>query len=542
MNPQTSGTDFSRWRRTSPIAIVFFVRQTIGQINDYGRILAAFGLAALLVRGRELARPLIPAAILLIIFVAVLRYWFFRFRVTGDRILIRQGIFRKTVLDLPLDRIQAINIERSLTDRLLGLVKVVVDTAGSGGAEAVIPAVKGALADQLRAQVADARREYRPGHVEAGRSAEGVAGGHLDAAHAPQAPDEGLASRMPGEEESPGEVMMKLPPGDMVRIGLRFLGEAGVAVLPVMFFARDPRDLLRYFAGQYGLAEPISRDEVPQDLVSNLAEAVSRVGFVVALLAVIAAFGIYGAFRTWYGFALYREGGVYRTRAGLFTQSEVVVQSVKVQQVTLSQNLVDRCFRRFRMSVQPVSDEAEVLVIPLLAAPMAERMRAAVFGSEGGGLTLLPQSRAMVRVSAHYIGALTLKIAAGPALSIPAIVLAFAGLWAGWALFSLIWVLGWLLVAGLVALQRWRRLGYVHDDDGIAVRSGFVARNVDAFLFRKVQGVTVKQSPMQRHRGLATLEMHLAGESVELPYVDDQVAGRLRDYILYKVESNLRWH
>ena len=219
-----------------------------------------------------------------------------------------------------------------------------------------------------------------------------------------------------------------------------------------------------------------------------------------------------------------------------------MVQSVKVQQATLSQNIVDRCFRRFRLTVQPVSDDAEVLEIPLLGARMAEVLRARLFGREGGGLTFLPQSRAMVRVSAHYISALTLKIAAAPALSIPAIVFLFTGPSAGWAEFSLIWALIWTLVGGLIALQRWRRWGYVHDDDGMAVRSGFVARKVDAFLFRKVQSVTVRQSLVQRGSGLATLEMQLAGESMEVPYIDHWVACRLRDYILYKVESNPRWH
>ncbi len=520
-------SDSGRWRRTSPFAIVFFVRGTITQIRAYGQLLVTFGLAFLLVRARDLAGELIPVAILVIVVIAVLRYWFFRFRITEDRILIRQGILKKTALDLPLDRIQAVNIQRSLTDRMLGLVTVSVDTAGSGAVEAVIPSVKRAFADRVRAQVAAARRERRASRED------GVSPGHPPETHLAQAVD---------ETESPGEVMMKLPRGDIVRIGLRLLGDSSVAVLPVALLARDPRDLLRYLAGQWGFLEPISREEVPHDLVSNLAELIFRVGFIAALLALTAALGIYSAFKTWYGFRLYRDGAVYRTRAGLFTQREVVVQSVKVQQATLFQNLVDRSFRRFRLTVQPVSDEAEVLVIPLLRARTAEVLRAELFGPEGGGLTLLPHSRAMVRVSAHFIGALTLKIAAAPALSIPAVVFLFTGPSAGWAEFSVIWALIWTFAGGIIALQRWRRWGYLHDDDGMAVRSGFVARKVDAFLFRKVQSATVKQSPMQRMRGLATLEMQLAGESVEVPYIDHRAACRLRDYILYRVESNPRWH
>ncbi len=547
----TDTSEFSRWRRTSPFAIVFFVRGTIEQIRVYGQLLVTLGLAFLLVRARELAGDLIPVAILVIVVVAVLRYWFFRFRVTGDRILIRQGILKKTALDLPMDRIQAVNVERSLIDRLLGLVKVSVDTAGSGAVEAVIPSVRAALADRIRAQVAASRRVGGAPHADADRPADGVTSQPGDERRPSHVAEEGLAGEAPEgglsrqaiTDPSPGEVMMKLPHGDTVRIGLRFLGESVFWPLPLLLIVpMDPRDLLRYVAGSLGYLEPISRDQVPRDYVANLAELIFRAGLVAVLVALGATFAIYQAFKTWYGFKLYRDGAAYRTRAGLFTQHEVVVQSVKVQRATLSQNIVDRCFRRFRLTVQPVSADAEVLEVPLLGARMAEVLRARLFGREGGGLTLLPGSRAMVRVSPHYIGALTVKIAAAPALSIPAIVFLFTGASPAWAEFSLVWALIWTVAGGIIALQRWRRWGYVHDDDGMAVRSGFVARKVDAFLFRKVQSVTVKQSPMQRLKGLSTLEMQLAGESVAVPYIEHRVACRLRDYILYKVESNPRWH
>ena len=227
-------------------------------------------------------------------------------------------------------------------------------------------------------------------------------------------------------------------------------------------------------------------------------------------MALIVTGGIYGACKNYYGFTLFRERTAYRTRGGLFSLKEVVVQSTKIQQLKLSQNLVARCFRRFRLSIHPASDKVEVLVVPLLGARMAEALRTEVFGREGRGLTLLPRNRAMVRVSPQYIRARALKIGiapalAGPALGLPiagpALGLPIAGPSPGWAEFSVIWILACLFLSGLIALQSWRRLGYVHDDDGIAIRSGFVECKVDAFLFRKAQSVKMTQSPPQRRRG-----------------------------------------
>ena len=47
---------------------------------------------------------------------------------------------------------------------------------------------------------------------------------------------------------------------------------------------------------------------------------------------------------------------------------------------------------------------------------------------------------------------------------------------------------------------------------------------------------------MQRRKALATLEVELASEAVRVSYIDHRVAYQLRDYILYKVETNHRWH
>ncbi len=518
--------DFGRWRRTTPFAIVFFIRDTISQVNTWGQLLASFGLAALLVRARPLLARVLPVAIFLTVAVAVLRYWFFRFRLEEDRILIRKGVLRKTSIDLPLDRVQGINLDRSLTDRVLGLVTVRVDTAGSDGVEARIPSAQAAFADQLRAKVGVAKRE-----------GPAVPGGEGDAG---DARGEAPATGPRDSAESSKEVIMKLPAGDMVRIGLELVADFLPATL--IFFVYDPRSLLRYFGGQYGFTEPIGRDQVASDYATGLADLIFRAGVAAGTVTLIAVGGIYSAFRTYYGFTLFRERTAYRTRGGLFSLKEVVVESAKIQQVRLSQNLVARCFRRFRLSIHAASDDVDVLVVPLLRARMAEALRSELFGHEGGGLTLLPRNRALVRVSPQYIRARALKIGIAPAVALPALAFALEGPSVGWAELSAIWILACLLVSGLIALQSWRRLGYVHDDDGMAIRSGFVESKVDAFLFRKAQSVKVTRSPLQRRKGLATLEVGLAGEVLRVPYVDHGLACRLRDYILYKIETNHRWH
>ncbi len=529
-----SPPDPPAWQRTSPFAIVFFIGRTIKSFTrSLIQLVATFGALAVLIERNPQVALVIPVGILAIIVAGVLQYWFFRFRIDEDRIHIHQGIARKTALDLPFDRVQGINVERSLIDRILGLVTVSLDTAGSATAEGQLPSVTSELADDLRTRI----RAHRPSIV-----ADGIAAAGEQAEEAARAAEESG-----GRERSPGQVILKLTAGDIVRIGLANRNVVVAAALlgfigQSMDFAEDTLGPIIESAGEAFAG------------AGSLFQVLIVVGFVLVGLALV----LFGALLRYHGFTLWREGTAYRTRAGLLTQREVVVETRKIQQLTLSHNLVMRLFRRHRLRALPAAllpnqggadaaglQIAEVLEVPLLQAPQAEDMRTRVFGREGGALTLLPQAPAFLRVSPVYIRALTLRISFTSALvAVPFLTGVLRDRGPGVVVLGVfIFWLASILPAALVAWLRWRRQGYLHDDDGLASRSGFLGRKVDAFLFRKAQSVAVVQSPLQRRKGLATLNVQLACGPLSVPYIDHGVASRLRDYMLYRVESSRRrWH
>lgn len=549
------------WQRTSPFAIVFFIG---GTARSFARsiihLVAMFGALAVLIERQPAAILVIPFGVLAVIAGGVLQYWFFRFRLEEDRILIRQGVFQKTALDLPFDRVQGINVERSLLDRILGLVTVSLDTAGSVTAEGQLPSVKTELADWLRTRVG-------AGHPARDADAAGEDDGQ---------PAGEVTRATPRRVGAPGEVVLKLTAGDIVRIGLANRNIVLVAAILGLF-----GELLQISAA--AVESAVESAEAAFQAVDDRVRTLLVVGFVLAGLAVALALAIGGAFLRYHDFTLWREGTAFRSRAGLLTQKEVVVETAKIQQVTLSQNLLMRIFRGFRLRALPAVllpgqgadtgtgiSPAEVLEVPLLKDPKAEELRSRVFGSEGGALTLLPRSRAFMRVSPHYVRALTLRISLTAALVSAPLLAPFFAAHAGAyfadavralpgesfpaplpgvvgvgtaALAVFLWWLVLIPPAALLAWQRWRHQAYLHDDDGLASRSGFFGRKVDAFLFRKAQGVTIRQSPLQRRKGLATLHVQLACGQVSVPYIEHGRACRLRDHMLYRVESSRRrWH
>lgn len=97
----------------------------------------------------------------LILFLAVvgvisyLKYLNFTFYIDqeNDEFIITEGIFNKTKTAIQLNKIQQVNINQSLIQRLVSVYELAVDTAGSNKKEGNIKAVSHALALDLKARL-----------------------------------------------------------------------------------------------------------------------------------------------------------------------------------------------------------------------------------------------------------------------------------------------------------------------------------------------------------------------------------------------------
>ena len=513
-----------QWQRTSPLAALYFLALALRrQVLNLGQFVGTLAVFLFLVRQGPVATIAGAAGLLtLFLVLAALRYWFFRFRLDAQRVLIRQGVLRKTELELQFDRVQGVTVEQPLMFRWLGLVTVGFDTAGSTQQEGRLPAVKPDFAAALRARVEGAKR---------------AATAEPAAVAAPSEPSSAT------ESDPDGQAVLRLDNGEIIRIGLADRSVLAVlAVVPLM----------------WGTLDNTLRDQVSES-IEDVATSFAQLGIVAAgvvatgglllLAAALAAISVAMAFLRYHGFTLFEaQGGEsLRTRRGLLTRKAMAVDRVKIQQVQLSQTLLMRFFSRFRLYALPAavravgaSEEggvaASVLHVPMLGPEQVRSLADRIFAGEDAGLSLLPAKDSFVRISPVYIRARAQAVGVAPA------VLALVALYPFVGAASLL-CLGWPLLVALCAWQLWRRRAYMHNDSGLSYRAGLLGYKVEAFLFRKVQGVMVSQSPLQRRTGLASLDVALASGAVTLPFIDHATARRLCDHILFKVESTDRpWH
>jgi putative membrane protein len=94
----------------------------------------------------------IAAVVVLIGLISYLQYLFFTFHIDeeNNEFVIQKGVFNKTRITIQLHKIQQVNINQSLIQRLVGVYKLEIDTAGSDKKEASISAISHELATILK--------------------------------------------------------------------------------------------------------------------------------------------------------------------------------------------------------------------------------------------------------------------------------------------------------------------------------------------------------------------------------------------------------
>lgn len=499
-------TETKRWRHTSPLAAIFYLGRIFKGITQNAvqslAPLAAFLYAA---EGSLMTRIVVGISLFLAVTIiaSVVRYWFFRFRIGDDRIRIREGVFNKKQLDIKFDRIQAINTEQNFIYRRFGLVNVTFDTAGSAKEEGHLPAVPNELAESLQARI---RRE------------------------APLRAD--TAEGADAEPPSSRRRLLTLGSSDIVRVGIA-----------------DNRALVFLL-----LLGPLSEqiDERIGDVVNDRAEAYFEslqlgllggiallAAIVFAVVAILVLASIVGAFLRYHRFVLVADEDVLRSTGGLLTRHEHSIRFNKIQSLLVRQDVMRRFMGRFEMRARQASSGSggrRDFKIPLLAADLVATLKSEVFGDELPDADLDPRSAEFRALHPQYRRSRILLAGVLPAL----LAAATFAMPLGW--FTLLLLL-WIPIAVLFVTVLYRKSGYQVRPDGIVLRRGFFGYRMTAFLHRKVQRISLTQTVAQARRGVATLRFYLASGSVKLPYIDHALATRLRDYVLFRVESSRKaWH
>ena len=510
------------WYKASPVALLFFVGKTIQKGFDQFKSLVlpnSFVLAWFLAqRNWLLIGVLVGIWVALIFLVALIRYLRFRFKLAPNSISVREGVLRERQLDLEFERIRAVNYKRGIVDRVLGLTGISFDTAGSGEAEATIPAVSMKFAESLRASIEEKRTAIlEPESTD-----------HVTI-------DEGEDTLIP---------TFRWP--EVLRIGF----SSGNFLFVATFIGA-----ISAFYGQYASTFE-SDDDMRTDIFSSAVVWITSYGhelhaslipgihrtlsytlifleliLLLALLTMI--FNFVSAVFQWHNFTLFREKDTLKSVSGLTTVRETRLTLPKIQSVSISENLRSCWLSFFKLTAkQSHSQQEHTLVVPLATTDRSAELCHLMFKEATKGLRFDPRAPDFIPISPAYfwVGFANVGLIPG--------ILAFV---AGVLLFKSVWVLlllAWPAAVAVVQLLKWRKAGYMYNEESIVTRRGLLTYTLVTMPFSKVQSVSVEQNIVQRWTQRATLEIKNSTHTFGIPYLDFDLACEFRDYLLFTVEAS----
>jgi len=451
-------------KRAWPILILMLLRNKPGKIDTY-EILALVFVGFTVVG-------------------ALAKFFFFRFYIEEEKLLVRSGWFTKKQQVVPLERIQTVQIEQGPLHQALGIVKLAIDTAGSEKAEVTINALHKPMAEALRARLL---------------SSAAVA-----------------ETKTAADTEVP---LIRLSSSDLLKLSVSANHLETLALL--ISFGLSMYENLKQVAGA-----------VTGDADDYLGSRLSPTLFLLtAVLIITLLISTARIFFSYYQFQVVQVNRGFHIHSGLLHIKERLVAFRRIQMVSWKANWIRKLLGLWLLELHvtggdQVQRKARVQLpvtrqhfIPMLAQPYAQ----------------LPETNPGKALRIHWLYLVQRSLIFGV---LPAAIVALVG-WLGWG-WAPVYLALFPVIVAFFALLRWFKFRLWCFEEVLLLKKGLLGEEWVLLHFSKVQSVHISEPALSKHTVVATLRIHTAAGVVLVPFVNKNAAVQLMDYVLFRLESSSR--
>lgn len=430
----------------------------------------------------------IPALILI---RSLIDFYYFRFYIRGEDLIIKRGFLSKKVITIPLNKIQSVHIEQNLLHQILDVAKLAIDTAGSEKSEAEIDAISITKAESFKEFLL--RNENGKVDIE-------------------QAVNRNI--------EIP---VIRLSGMDLLRIGLS-ANHLHAFFIVLAFGISAIQELSEIFGNRFIAIVQESSTAIGLSVSSVLALIVFVlvVSVVVSMIRIVLTYSNFNCDETEQGF---------RIRTGLINTKQKLVPFSKIQYISWEANWIRRKIGLYMLELHQAQNEQ---------AKKKQRIRLPITKREYVD-RLLHYYHPVVKPVAtsehtiHKVYPLRRMLVAGVPMAVIVTSATYFYLH-GYALLFLL-IIPYVYVTNFVYQKKFRLF---ISTEAFQVNSGAWGKESKIAQWYKIQYVQLNQSIYQRRMQLATLVIHTAGGQIRIPYIDLELAHTMTNYALYKVESSNR--
>jgi putative membrane protein len=448
--------------KLSPLSIPYRVAERGGSVAFTAAILFSGTRQVVGPTGSILGGALVGLLLIALVGYEVARFRRFEYELAGDTLDLRSGVFSRRNREIPVRRVQNVDISRNVVQRALGIAAVDFETAGGSQTEASLRFVAFEEAKHLQRTI---------GRLKRGAGPEAT-GGDAD-------PD------------GDGDVLFALSPRELALVGA------------FSFDPRVPGLLIVLVSGGVPVVSPYLPTGGGRTVL-----AAGAVALVAGLVLVAWVAGAASTVLNYYGFRLRRVGDELQYERGLLRRYDGTIPLDKVQTLTVVDDPLKRRFGYASLRIETAGyapgtgagggSEA--------AVPLATRDRVFDLAGRIEAFGTPAFERPPRRVRRRYAVRYLLGVGAATA-----------------ALYALDSVTGgvlpWYLplvalpVIPVAAHLKWRHRGRWLGADHFVTRNGVLRRRIRIVPHYRIQTVIDTRTVFQRRWGVATVTADTAGSS-----------------------------
>lgn len=441
--------------------------------------------------------------------IALVYHRRFRYRVDGDSVRVRKGLFEQQEIKVRFERVQNVGFSQPIYLKPLGLIRVTLETPGASQTEVSLPGIASGEATALRDLIS------------------GAVGRRADPGQSTDAKDDERAKDQPA-------AAFAASAADLFKYGMT---SNQVWILLAVFGAPASSWIESRVSSwiEQLSASGLLDMEMLRGAPLMLALFVGLLIVSVALL-LMALSGLLAIVR-FSGYRLVRESDRFKSRFGLLDVREKSLKLSKLHGIQTVQTAVGRMLGQWHaighqtgaaVLEQAMSDDRRFLIPGI----DDDRLNSVVSTLRGrrwdvpAWQGIDPRFRSMLwgRTSVAMITAAALVW-----LLLPDHV--------AWPPLTILGLN--LLILGLIHIH-WRRWAYALDGQRMRIRSGLVGQKIVEFDLASCQQVAISTSPYQRRHRLASLTIRLPHGEQAIPYLTRTGADEIANLLLYRAESSAK--
>ena len=411
-----------------------------------------------------------------------LNFYFFKFYIINNELTIKKGWLKKGTHVVPLNRIHSVHIEQSFLHKMLNIVKLSIDTAGSDKSEITIDALHRNMADELKTRLIN--KEIKTTN------------------------EESVAEALP---------VVHLSTSDLFKLSIS---------------ANHIEALLILISFGFGILENIR--QINEDLIPDAnvfvpsGSAIAIAYLIVGVLLLTMLVSTAGIFLRYFNFTVRQTYSGYHIRSGLFTVKERVVTLHKVQYISWKANWIRKLMGLWMLEYHVAGGDDEKSLMKA-KVPITDEKTLYILTNQYYPLPNLASVEPL-RIHPSYSWRRAVLVGIFPAA------IAITILWQFWqwqALFVLVYPV-YVILASIQYRKKFKLRAY---EDVLMIRRGILGEEFILLQWHNLQTLIVTQSMFQRRKALANIKLFTAAGMVKVPYVNLDSANALANFALYKIES-----